>query len=46
MNMEKFKELLFENKEIREIPLIYVFKVVSIVFDIINNGDVFYKEEL
>lgn len=43
--MKKLCKKLFESDEIANIPLEYVIKVVSVVFEIINSGECFYFNE-
>lgn len=43
MDMKKLCKLLFENEDIKNIPLEYVFRVASVVFEIINSGECFYE---
>lgn len=45
MDMEKFYKLLMGREDIGGIPLDHVLKVVVCVFEIINSGECFYKEE-
>ena len=44
--MKKLCKKLFESDEIKDIPLEYVIKVVSVVFEIINSGECFYTDEI
>lgn len=43
--MEKFYEILTERDDIKDIPLEHIIKVVVCVFEIINSGECFYKED-
>lgn len=43
--MEKFYKLLMGREDIGGIPLDYILRVVVCVFEIINSGECFYKEE-
>lgn len=45
MDMKKLCKLLFENENIKNIPLEYVIKVVAAIFEIINSGECFYENE-
>ena len=42
--MKKLVDLLLKRDDLKEIPMSHIFKVVSSVFDIIKDGNVFYKE--
>lgn len=44
MDMEKFVDKLLKSDELKDVPMEYIFKVVSSVFNILNNGNVFYEE--
>ena len=44
MDMKKLVDLLLKRDDLKEIPMSHKFKVVSSVFDIIKDGNVFYKE--
>lgn len=44
--MRKLCKELFENDEIRDIPIEYVIKVVAVVFEIINSGECYYEVEV
>ena len=46
LDMNKLVDLLLKQEELKDVPMKYIFKVVSSVFYIINNEDVFYKEKL
>ena len=45
MNTKKFIEILLEDKDLQDIPITYIAKVVCAVFRILENEEVFYKEE-
>lgn len=45
MDMEKFYKLLMGSEDIGNIPLDHILRVVVCVFEIINSGECFYKEE-
>ena len=45
MDMEKLFDKITENKDIEDIPIDYVFRVAIAVFEIINSGECFYKDE-
>lgn len=40
--MKKLCKKLFENEDIKNIPLEYVIKVVAVIFDLINSGECFF----
>lgn len=46
MDMRKMIDLLLKKEDLKEIPMEYIFKVVCSVFDVLNNGNVFFKEIL
>lgn len=46
MDMKKFTDLLLKREELKDIPITIIARVVSSVFEVLNNGDVFYKEKL
>lgn len=41
MDMKKLCDMLTNKEEIRDIPIIYVFRVASAIFEIINSGECF-----
>ena len=43
--MRKLCEKLLQRAEIKDIPLMYVFTVAYVVFEIINDGECFYDSE-
>jgi hypothetical protein len=45
MDMEKLFDKLTENEEIKDIPVDYIFRITICVFEIINSGECFYKED-
>lgn len=46
LDMNKLVDLLLKQEELKDVPMKYIFIVVSSIFNIINNEDVFYKEKL
>ena len=44
MDMKKFVDLLLKCDDLKDVPIEYIFIVVSSVFKVINNGKVFYEE--
>lgn len=44
MNVKKFINLLLKSDELKDVPMDHIFKVVSSVFNILMNGNVFYEE--
>ena len=46
MDMKKFVDLLLKQEDLKDIPITIISRVVSSVFRVLNNGNVFYKEEL
>ena len=45
MNMEKLYDKLIEDESIKDIPIDFIYRVVVCVFQIINSGECFYKED-
>lgn len=45
MNMEKFFDKLIDKEEIQDLPIETICKVVVCVFEVINSGDCFYRED-
>jgi hypothetical protein len=45
MDMDKFFELITNNEDIADIPLLYVLRVATEVFEIINSGECRYELE-
>lgn len=45
MNMKTLCEKLTVRPELKDIPLVYIFKVACAVFDIINEGECYYDTE-
>ena len=46
MDMKKLIDLLLKREELKEVPITHIFKVVSSLFYVLNNENVFYKEEV
>ena len=46
MDMKKLVNLLLEREELNGIPMEHIFRVVCSLFDILANGNVFYKENV
>lgn len=44
MDMKKLIDLLLESENLKDVPMSHIFKVVSSLFDIMKNENVFYKE--
>ena len=44
MDMKKFVDKLLKCDELKDVPIDYIFKVVSSVFKVMKNENVFYKE--
>lgn len=44
MDMKKLIDMLLKCDELKDIPMDSIFRVVSSLFNILNNGNVFYKE--
>lgn len=45
MNMSKLCDMLTSKDDLKDIPLIYVFRVTFAVFELINSGECFYDVE-
>ncbi len=45
MNMKLLCEKLTSRPELRDIPLVYIFKVANAVYEIIDEGGCFYDTE-
>jgi len=45
MDMDKFFKLISNNEEIADIPIIYVLRVATVVFEIIGSGECKYELE-
>ena len=45
MNMKKLYEKLMMKSDIKDVPLVYVFKVANAVFELINEGECFFDTE-
>lgn len=46
MNMQKLIDYLLEKEELKDVPITIISIVVSSVFDVMANQNVFFKEEL
>ena len=44
MDMKKFVDKLLKCDELKDVPIDYIFRVVSSVFKVMKNENVFYKE--
>ena len=44
MDMKKFVNLLLNSDDLKDIPMEYIFRVVSSVFNVLKTGNVFYEE--
>ena len=44
MDMQKFCDELFNAECIKDIPLVYVYRVVLFVFEILNSGKCLYND--
>lgn len=42
---EKFYDKLMDTSSIQDIPMTYIFRVAFVVFEIINSGECYRKEE-
>ena len=45
MDMKKLCEFITQREDLRDIPITYIFRVAYAIFDVINSGECFYKEE-
>ena len=46
MDILKLCDRLFENKDLQDIPIDYIFRVVYAVIQVISEGDCFYDQEV
>lgn len=46
MDMKKLIDKLLKREDLKDVPMKFIFKVVSSVFDVMANENVFYREEL
>ena len=46
MDIKKLCKKVFENEDIKGIPLIYVWTVITCVLDAISSGECFYECEV
>lgn len=46
MDMQKLIDLLLEKEELKDVPITTISTVVSSIFDVMANQNVFFKEEL
>lgn len=44
LDMKKLTDLLLNSEELKGVPIYIIFKVVNVLFYIINNENVFYEE--
>ena len=44
MDMKNFVDKLLKCDLLKDVPMEYIFKVVSSVFEVMKNGNVFYEE--
>ena len=45
MDMDKFFELITSHEEISDVPLLYILRVATAVFEIIGSGECRYELE-
>ena len=46
MDMKKLIDKLLKREDLKDIPMKFIFLVVSSVFDVMATENVFYREEL
>jgi len=46
MDIKKLCEKVLENKEIKGIPIVYVYLVITSVIEAIGTGECFYEVEI
>ena len=46
MDMKKLIDKLLKREDLKDVPMKFIFLVVSSVFDVMANENVFYREEL
>ena len=44
MDMKKFVNLLLKSDDLKDVPIEYIFRVVSSVFNVLKTGNVLYEE--
>ena len=44
MDVEKLCDRLFEDENLNDIPLTYIFRIVFSLFALIESGEFFYKD--
>lgn len=45
MDIEKLCKKVFDNEEVRDIPILFVFTVITCVLEAIESGECFYDTE-
>ena len=45
MDMDKFFKIITNNEDISDIPILYILRVATVVFEIINSGECKYELE-
>lgn len=45
MDMKKLCEIITTRPELHDIPLSHIFRVATVIFDVINEGTCFYDRE-
>lgn len=45
MDVKKLCEIVLENEDVQDIPLIFVLTVINSVIEAISSGDCFYQTE-
>ena len=43
--MKKLCKKIFEDEDIRDIPVEYVIRIVSVIFELINSGEFYYQND-
>lgn len=46
MDIRKLFERVIQDESIKDIPLMYVLQVFYTIFNVMNEGECFYKDEL
>lgn len=45
MDIEKLFNKLIEDENIKDIPVMYLLRVATVVFELINSGEFYYENE-
>lgn len=45
MDLEKLYQKVLNSDDVKEIPIIYVYKIIFTIIDAISSGECFYENE-